>query len=61
MSKSKPRPADDAPASKEEITREIEALTIAQLVHLDQIAWFRHRSLGTRVFRTRRGTLCDAE
>jgi len=41
-------PADDASATREEITRAIEALTTAQLVRLEQIAWFRRRSLGRR-------------
>jgi DNA-directed RNA polymerase specialized sigma24 family protein len=48
MRNSTPDPVDDIPATKDEILRAIADLTSAQLVHLDEIAWFRHRSLGSR-------------
>ena len=34
------------PATQEELEEAIQALTPAQLVRLEKIAWFRHRSLG---------------
>ena len=39
-----PRP----PATQDEIEEAIQALTQAQLVHLETIAWFSHRALGPR-------------
>jgi len=41
-------PAEATPATKQEIEQAIEALTTAQLVRLQKIAAYRHRSLGTR-------------
>ena len=45
---SKRPPAEATPATREEIEQAVEALTEAQLVRLENIAAFRHRSLGTR-------------
>src|SRR5690349_5849511 len=41
-------PADPIPANRQEIEQAIEGLTEAELVRLQKIATFRHRSLGTR-------------
>ena len=41
-------PTEPRPASQEDIEDAIQALTPAQLVHLEKIAWFRHRALGPR-------------
>jgi hypothetical protein len=48
-------------ATREEIITAIEALTAAQLVRLENIAWFRHHSLGSRgAGRQPRDLLSDA-
>ena len=45
---SKRPPAEPMPATREEVEKALEALTEAQLVRLERISAFRHRSLGTR-------------
>ena len=41
-------PTESTPATQEEIEEAVRALTQTQLVHLESIAWFRHRALGPR-------------
>ena len=40
--------AEPMPATQEELEAAIRALTQAHLIHLEKIAWFRHRTLGAR-------------
>ena len=41
-------PAEPTLATQEEIEEAIQALTQTQLIHLENISWFRHRTLGLR-------------
>ena len=41
-------PSEQRPATKEEIEEAIQALTPAQLIRLEKIAWLMHRTLGSR-------------
>ena len=41
-------PTEQRPATQEEIEKAIQELTPAQLIRLEKIAWFMHRTLGLR-------------